>query len=491
MPGTYKSQTARAGLDGSAGFLIRADGMPHRTVMPSWEKETQFRVFPAPKDGGGWHPIRRTSEDNDFGPSVWSEPVARRLGVFEQFTFISRIPGREGESPAERFCNTLIQMIDEKPRDVPEEWIMWPKGSRGQAAKLAKVRNCVFFQGMEIMRQGKMLINSAGQPAPKFPALLMGSISLQIFFEQLGNKRVEGTQLPPASLVEAAKTDENARQQLDQAFSSAFALGDWCSLEGGRILRIFQAPPGDSFQRPHYAIQPSEALPLQGIAPQVQASWRPWESLLRYLTAEEQVQILCKAFPPEAVDFVFGRTELEAALPKSVQGAWRAWKSGQNAWTPGMAQGGTGAPAPAGPPSAHPAVTLAPAPTTAAPAAVPPPAAAPAAPAPAPAGPPAAAPTAQAGGVQFDLSGGGEVPGGEEEPSVMAGGAFGQTPPAFSAPVGSAPPGATPVAQDGAAAAPAGTPATAAGEVDAAKLSAALDSMQSQRDKAAGGNLGG
>lgn len=506
MAGTYKSQTTRAGLDGSAGFLVRADGMPHRTVMPSWEKESQFRAFPAPNEGGGWSPFRLSSEDNDFSLAVWSEPVTRRLGVFEQFTFITRIPGAQGEAPAERFCNALLQMIDEKPREVPEDWIMWPRGSRGQAAKLTKVRNCIFLQGMEIMRQGKMLVDGAGQLAPKYPALLMGSISLQIYFEQLANKRVEGMAVPPASLIEAAKTDENVRRQLDQAFAAAFAIGDWCSLEGGRIMRIFQAPPGDSFQRPHYAIQMGEVLPIQGIEAAVRSYWRPWDQLLRYHTAEEQVQLLCKAFPPEAVDFVFGRTDLEAALPKSVQGAWRTWKSSQGAWAPGIQPGmaQAGASAPVGPPSAQPYGQL---PSAGAPAAAAAAAAQPAQPAqpapPAPAvappnvapsaqgAPTAAAPTVQVGGMQFNLSGGGNVPEEPDAPPVMGSGAFAQTPPAFSAPVGGAPPGAVPAVQPGAAAATGSTPATAAGEVDAAKLNDALNSLQKQRDRAAGGNLGG
>ena len=508
MGSSYKTQVSRGGLDGSSGFLIRAAGMPHRTTMPSWEKETQFRIFPAPKEGGGWYPARLSAEDNDFSLAVWSEPVARRLGVYEQFTFITRIPGRQGESPTERFCNAMIQMIEEKPRDVPEDWIMWPKGGRGQPPKLAKVRNCVFFQGMTVMSQGKTLINAAGQPAPQFPSMLMGTISMQIFFEQLANKRIQGAQLPPDQLVEQAKTDETARKQLDQYWAAAFALGDWCSLEGGRVVRVYQAPPGDNFQRPHYEIQMAEAVPLLGIEAMVRSFYRPWEELLQFHTAEAQIELLSRAFPPEAVDFVFGHTEFEAALPTSVKGAWHNWKTNQGAWTPGMQPGvqtgvaATGAPAPnppmvgpaavqptstAVPPSPFPvppsSAVLSPTPAAAASSA---PAAVPPAPATVPSAPVAA--SAPADARQFDLSGGGQVPGEVADQPLMGSGAFAATPVEFQQPVGAG----TPVAAQPTTAAPAGTPtpAAATGEVDAAKLNAALDDLQKGRDQAAEGNLG-
>ena len=135
----YKAQVSRS-LDTSPGFLIRAPNAPHRTVLPNWDKETQIRVFPQPHQDGGFRCMREGSTDNDFSDAVWSEPVARSLGVKEQFTYVDRIPGVTGKTPTSRFVEAIMSLIEEKPRDVPESWLGWIKGGKGRAAKVQKIK---------------------------------------------------------------------------------------------------------------------------------------------------------------------------------------------------------------------------------------------------------------------------------------------------------------------------------------------------------------
>jgi len=492
---SYKDQVARGSLDSSPGFMIRAEGVSHRTITPSWDHETRIRVFPAPVDTG-FSPLRESGEDFDLGDAVWSEPVARCLGVQEQFTYITRIPGKTGDDPTRRFCKSILSIIEEKPRDVPEAWIAWPKKSKKLPPKIDKIKSGIFFQGMQIMQQGKILVNSLGQPHPQWPVLLMGSISLKMSFEEMANTQAVVPNTDPVQMrytgplpSSVQGNDEVARQQRDAIYAQMFEIGDWCSLEGGCILSIFQAPPSGKFERAHYAIKPLERLALTQIASQVRQVWKPWKELLQFHTAEQQIQYLSRAFPAEAVDYVFGNSEYRDAMPARVKGAWQNYTGLNRGWSPGFTPGaeqpdrtpteasqrgvpaGTGAPVPVGGPLQGVAPSSAP-PSQ---------------------GNPSTNPTTGVAAQPstpvesgYDLGGGVAGPEQAEAP-IMESGAFGQTPAEFSqAPAAGAVP-TTPATQP-----TQGTPPEAAsgGAVDGTKLSAALTDLKKSRDEAAGGNLG-
>jgi hypothetical protein len=492
---SYKDQVKRGGLDSSAGFLVKNPQAPHRTTMPSWDKgETQFRVFPAPREGG-WHPMRESLDDDDFGPAVWAERVARRLGVREQLTFCTRIPGAQ-TNPTEQFVPALHALIKEKPREVPAGWTEWIQGGHNRGAKLPdKIKSCLFFQGAEVMRQGKALTNAARQPAPQFPALLMATVSAQMSFERCCNMRSPKTEveaavmaetagiLAPISTIDAAAAlaqiqgaDDNARAQQDAVYAQAFAMGDWCSINGGRVLRIFQAPPKQD-ERPHYSVVTGAVMDFTPIADRIRAGlWWPWEKLLKFHTAEEQIRLLCRAFPAEAVDYVFGSSEYSDFLPPQVRGAWGRYRSGQTAAVPGTQV--------APPPVAPAPAAVAPAPAAAAPApAAVAPAPAAVAPAPAPAAP-APAPAAPA----LDLSGGGgSTAAPPSSPSGVGSPGYGQ-PAEFSQPPAAAAPAAPAPAAPAPAPSPTGTPAAAVtgGDVNEAALDAAVADLNSARSAQAG-----
>lgn len=347
---SYKQQVTRPGLDGSAGFMVKRPGQPHRTTMPSWKEETQFRVFPRPKPDGGFFPIRASTDDDDFGEAVWAEQVVRRLGVIEQFTYPVRIPGMQGESPTVILTNALLTLIKDKKKELAQrgfaDWIDWPEGGTGRAARLTKPQDSIFWQGATVMARGKVFTNKAGQPAPQFPSMLMGTVSLRMGFEKIGNARsVDQAGQPtyngptPDSI---GGDDENARRQRDQIYAAMYQIGDWCSIEHGRILRIFQAPPStDGFDKPHYAIVPGNEFSLAGAEELVRKNWVPWDQLIWYHSAEEQVKLLCRAFPPEAVDYALNGTPYTDLLPANVKNAWRNQQASASQWPgygPGTAQ---------------------------------------------------------------------------------------------------------------------------------------------------------
>lgn len=512
---SYKDQTQRS-LDTAPGFLIRSPGMPHRTVLPNWDHETQIRIFPAPHEDGGFKCTRESSVDNDFSDAVWAEPVARSLGVKEQFTYIDRIPGVSGKTPTSLFIDGITTLIKEKPREVPEAWLKWTEGGKTRAAKVQKVKTHIFWQGMELMRKGKMLKNAQGQLQPQWPVLIMGAVSLQMSFEMAGNKRVPTYQ---GAAPESIKGDDLAsRAQRDQIYAQMFMIGDWCSIEHGRIMSIFQASASDTFEKPHYSFKLLGEFPLTSIADVIRQQWRPWDQLLRYHTAEEHVQMLCRAFPAEAVDYVFGATDLRDLLPATYKDAWKRYQATLHTWAPGfptqgqpqqMPQGmysyppqqGTAAPqpnqgtaAPQLPPGVptpqyqvqapqpiqpmqapmNPYQTQAPQPTL--------PVSAPQ--------PTAPQPTA-VGGMQVNFSGA-PIEDSPDEGAIMQSGGFAETPQEFEyqqyaqAPAPAVAPQPTmPVQQP--APLVQGTPAGASPVVDQAQLQKALENLKNQRDKAARG----
>lgn len=331
----YSSGGGGGGLDGTPGFMLKMPGTPHSTQLPDWRTFTEIRVFPSPAENGDWHPMRTSIEYDQFGPGIEAKPACRKLGVYEQFTYITEIPGHDGEDPTTKLTRALISTAEESPHDLPREWAEWCKGGPGRAAKVGKVQTCVFFQGAALSIKGKPCQNRITKTAePRFPILFMGSISLLMTFSRKGNTRVEGSDMP--AKLPAVDTPEG-RQEFDRICGAAFELGDWCSAEHGRIMKIFQAEVGEN-ERPHYEIEMLDEKPLnEAMQNRVRDLWLPWDQLLRHHTAEQQIGYLKRAFPKEVLDFALGRSEYEGLLPEGVAGSWQKLQARlSGAWSPGM-----------------------------------------------------------------------------------------------------------------------------------------------------------
>lgn len=500
----YKERAKGQGLDGTAGFYIKRAGMPHRTSMPTWQKEFRFRVFPMPHASGqGFMPMRKSMDDNDFSDAVHSEDVVRRFGPNVSITAITTPGDKDGNpirdgsvrSPIEMASETLIDMCENHVRECPEAWDGWHKGRPGKGAVIGKPKGHVFWQGAVIMSGDKLLTNAAKQPAPAFPSLIMAATSVQIAFERMGNTRIElpnGQKLPKPS----GGDDQQSRTNDDAIYAQSFKLGDWCSIGGGRLISLTEAEKveGETFSK--YELTMLDPYPLDSIVDKVVQSFVPFEQLLRYLTVEQQVAALVQALPPEAVDHVFARTEFESMLPAHVQGAWKRFQDAKARGVAGMdvqtlaAQMSTGAPPPQQPPQQQPPqqpqqqpqqqLPPQPQPAVYVPPQQPPaPSYADVAQGQAP--PPQPQQTAAPTGV--DLSGGGLLPEEQqEEPPAppMGQGAFAETPPEFQQPLppqqppANVPPGTPPAAVQGAA-------------LDPDELARTLANLEAGRQQAAQG----
>jgi hypothetical protein len=125
--------------------------------------------------------------------------------------------------------------------------------------------------------------------------------------------------------------------QRDAICAKIFELGDWCSAEHGRVMKIFQAKLAEN-ERPHYDIEMGAEKPLsEAMRTRVRNFWTPWEDLLQYHTAEQQIGYLRRAFPKEVLDFALGRSEYEGLLPADIRGSWQQLQQRMaGAWSPGL-----------------------------------------------------------------------------------------------------------------------------------------------------------
>jgi len=309
------------GLDGVPGFMIKQPGTPHSTQLPDWKTFTEIRIFPAPREGG-WEPMRNSIEFDHFGPAVETEPVAKKLGAFESFTYITRIPELDGEDPTTKLTNALLTVAEHSPHDIPKEWYGWTQSGPGRGAKVSKVQTHMFAQAAATAIKGKPCKNRVtGKEEPRFPVLFMGSLSILMAFSRLGNAQVEGFEFP----AQLPPTDtEEGRRAFDELCARGFKLGDWCSPEHGRIMKIFQAEKTET-EIAHYDIEMLAEKPLnEAMQNRVRSFWTPWPQLFRYHTAEQQIGYLKRAFPVELLDFALGRSEYEGMLPEGTCGSWQA-----------------------------------------------------------------------------------------------------------------------------------------------------------------------
>lgn len=310
---SYADETINMeGLDGIPDFMLLREGVPHISVKPDWNGGTVmgFRPFQA-VENGQLIPIREDHRKNNFGPQVKGVRLVQAFGANARLTYVTNLIGPDGKmqgsgvmNPTRRFCRGIHDAVNANP-DMMPDWRQWTtKDNKGpKDFTLPKdVDVCMLLQGAITMEKGELLVDAGGRPKPKFPCVLIGTVSLRMSIEDLANKRREDFTGP------------------DDDYDNAYVLGNPFHPDHGRVLRIFRSKGDSRFEREHYEVQIAEEypIPLQVLA----ANFVPWENLLKFSTEQEQIGYLCRAFTPEAVDYVFGKTELADSVPNHVRGSF-------------------------------------------------------------------------------------------------------------------------------------------------------------------------
>jgi hypothetical protein len=147
---------------------------------------------------------------------------------------------------------------------------------------------------------GKQVLDANKKPTVKSPVVLM----------------------VPSSVLNPEFQDSMITLVTKRGLDGGLAIGDF--LGEGRIFNLDYVPQ-NSATMSHYAVTVLTDVNRNPIkAPLKEAwvkSWKPWDQLLRKLTEKEQVELLCRYFPADAIEYAFRSSRFVDYVPTRVLGA--------------------------------------------------------------------------------------------------------------------------------------------------------------------------
>lgn len=299
----YRDDVPRGdGMERFSGFHLTQSGYKHCTFGLSGTKgKTQFRIFPEVDMNGVELPFRAGSREFDFTYWMRAEKLVRRFGVNDRFTAFTRVHGKDRNfaGPIERFITSLTRTFKDTPGIVPPEWLKW-KDNQGP---LAKIEMCGLVQGMLFENAGREYKNpQTGMYKPLHPAILVLPKSAREELERLANTEVPGYTGNP------------------EDYGKRYMCGDFVSCAQGKLVQFTYVPQQGTTMSHYVATVQPKPIPVP--LTMVKQEWVAWDKILKFLTMEEQMALLVQYWPAEALDFVFGHSDLADMLPATVRGRW-------------------------------------------------------------------------------------------------------------------------------------------------------------------------
>ena len=287
------------GLGRWANVKLLVPGSRHALFEASHAKSptTLFRIFPEFDMQGVEQPMRIGTGPCAFSYWIRGEKATRYFGS-GKLTMCTRVKGKpySYEGPVDRFASAMrrdLNIKNEKCRQFPPEWLSWI-GEKGLLSRIAIVG---LIQGMLFEHEGRLMVDPVTRSyKPIYPAVLMVTQTARINLGNLGDDPKNG---------------------------------DFVSCAGGRMLRVTFIPQSGTSLTQYVASLEEKPFPINPET--ARKNWLPWDKMLQFFTEEEQIDLLCQNFPPEAVDYVFGDTNLREAFPVGVAGKWAAYQAKRNA----------------------------------------------------------------------------------------------------------------------------------------------------------------
>ena len=310
------SAVEKDGLERFSGVNLTNPGFPHQVHRPSGEKgKSVFRIYPY-FENGEEKPLRLAPEDfrknsnqtggvtcdNAFYPWMTAEKMVTQMGLNNKFTVLVTVRGKDFrfKSPIELFVSTITSSLKNNPNAFPD-WRTWTETKKGQRAVVPRIEVAGFVQCVLFENAGKAVKNSAGQNTALHPVIFILPKTARETLEKLCNLQ---------------NSDPNAKWA-EEDFASRFVNNDLLSCANGKVLTTIYHPQ-DGVSLSNYTVEVGQAYPLD---PRMVANeFKPWDQLLHYCDEEEQMTLLVQAFPPEAIDFVFGSSAWADLLPANIRG---------------------------------------------------------------------------------------------------------------------------------------------------------------------------
>lgn len=290
------------GLERWSGVYLTLPGNAHSAYnLKGTKGRTQLRIYPAVVDGVE-QPMRLSARPCDFSPWIHAENIVRMAGSNEKFTCFTRVKDRDAkyQGPIARFINSVRVAITKTPRLFPPEWEQWLKR---QDCPIPRVELCGLVQGVLYENAGKVFKDpKTNAVAPAHPVIVVLNKTARESLEEKANLEHQGV-------------DPNEKD-----FSKRFPYNGLVASNHGHLVTINYSPAGGR-EFAHYTceIDPNP-FPLDPNLPRAEVA--AWNELLRFLTEQEQLDLVVKHYPPELVDYVFGRSDLATKLPDGIRGTW-------------------------------------------------------------------------------------------------------------------------------------------------------------------------
>lgn len=281
----YRDKAKDGGLDGI--YVLQA-GCESRLWQLKFSGTTVFRPYPCPHPDKqqGFMPGRLSTTRCDFSDFADIAEGVAFNGQHRKLTYISEYPGMQDvdESPSKKFFRVISAAVKNRSH---LEWIDYIEGAGNNKrdAFIKRPSSYLFLQGY--------LRLHAGKPVDKHGVVLMVKQSGRQSFEELMSAPNDKYQHP----------GDNSQVDLSQFFKNP----DPTDLTNGHYL-VFTPRPATKEAFAGYEVTIGDKAPLDG--DMVRQQWTPFDQLLRYMTVEEQMQLLISAFPKPLIYFAFQDTNL-------------------------------------------------------------------------------------------------------------------------------------------------------------------------------------
>lgn len=286
---------------------------------PSWKNTfTTVRFLPAinPENGTEWDAYRLSDADNDFGDWIRTYPAVRNIGNTSKCTYLLYDPADTRYDPANNptiiFHRNIRAAI--KAGQGQGHWLPMMEGSQDRGADLPEPSEITMAQCFLYQHDSKLHSPARGSALDdKQPVLEMSVSAKYALFDRL-NERTPNYSGP---------ADD---------YGAMFTFGDIVSLDKGAYVRFCQEgsvennTPQREPQRPGMSRRDSGdrrgrkpstyqctivdqfagySAELTNFDEFLRARWKPWDSILNFLSDAEQVREIAKRFPADMVAYAF------------------------------------------------------------------------------------------------------------------------------------------------------------------------------------------
>lgn len=305
----FTQTNQQGGLERFEGFKL-LKGKSHFVERPRGEKGfTRFRILPAVEAGKPVLNPFNPANPEEFGDWLHVASTISYWGIGKnRLTCLAQCSDTppDEKPPCEVFFWAIVNAMKSND-NAHAGWKVWAdKNASRENKAFSSPRPTAFLQAVVSHAAGKPLKNAAGKMQPKYPAVL--TIPSSILNPEFPRSLV--------NVLTARGSDGN------------LTVGDF--LGEGRSFDLLYVPSSGAMMS-HYDLEmtlttlpdgsegPPQKVPLRK---EWVAAWKPWSEILRQLTELEQVEILSRYFPADAVDFAFGNSRFSAYIPPPVRGAW-------------------------------------------------------------------------------------------------------------------------------------------------------------------------